>query len=81
LSWFEKLGIKILVAYGMTEDCCYNHIGKARGIPAGFCRKSIARLAINNIREGEIRDKKCGNMVGYYNQPELTAEALMKRAT
>jgi long-chain acyl-CoA synthetase len=28
LQWYEKLGVRILQAYGMTEDCVYAHFNR-----------------------------------------------------
>jgi long-chain acyl-CoA synthetase len=75
LSWFDKLGIKILVAYGMTEDCVYNHLETHSEYRMGSVGKALPKLKINITAEGEIRVKSEGNMKGYYKQPELTADA------
>jgi long-chain acyl-CoA synthetase len=28
VQWYEKLGVRILQAYGMTEDCVYAHFNR-----------------------------------------------------
>lgn len=75
LRWFEKLGIKILVAYGMTEDCVYNHIERPGDFRIGSVGKPLPGLQTKITPEGEIRVKSEGNMKGYYKEPGLTAEA------
>ena len=75
LVWFEKLGIKILVAYGMTEDCVYNHIERPGDYRIGSVGKALPGMQTKITAEGEIRVKSAGNMKGYYKEPALTAEA------
>ena len=75
LLWFEKLGIKILVAYGMTEDCVYNHIERPDDYRLGSVGKPLPGLQTKITPEGEIRLKSKGNMKGYYKEPLLTSEA------
>jgi long-chain acyl-CoA synthetase len=75
LLWFEKLGIKILVAYGMTEDCVYSHIERPDDYRIGSVGKALPELQTKISAEGEIRLKSKGNMKGYYKEPLLTSEA------
>ncbi len=75
LHWFDKLGIKILVAYGMTEDCVYNHIERPETYRVGSVGMPLPGLQTKISPEGEIRVKSIGNMKGYYKEPGLTAEA------
>jgi len=74
-EWFQQLGIKILVAYGMTEDCVYNHIERPGVSRFGSVGKPLPGLLTKIDANGELKVKSISNMVGYYNQPELTAEA------
>jgi long-chain acyl-CoA synthetase len=75
LIWFDKLGIKILVAYGMTEDCVYNHIERPDLYRLGSVGKALPGLQTKITADGEIRVKSKGNMKGYYKEPELTSAA------
>lgn len=75
LVWFQKLDIKILVAYGMTEDCVYNHLETSKLNRLGSVGKALPGLLCKISEEGEIRVKSEGNMKGYYKEPQLTAEA------
>jgi len=75
LKWFHKIGIPVVQAYGMTEDCVYAHFES----PKSFCRGSVGRpvtgLKTKFAEDGELRVKSVGNMKGYYKEPELTAKA------
>jgi len=75
LVWFEKLGIKILVVYGMTEDCVYNHLETHEVFRLGSVGKALPGLQTKITTDGEICVKSKGNMKGYYKEPALTAEA------
>ncbi|GAB4249332.1 MAG: AMP-binding protein [Ekhidna sp.] len=73
-EWYDKLGINILQGYGMTEDCILSHfgvIGKNRfGTVGQLMPKATARLS----PECEVQIKSDALMVGYYREPEKTAE-------
>lgn len=73
LEWFEKLGIIIYQAYGMTEDCVYSHFEKPGDHHFGKVGKPFPGLQVKIAEDGEIRLKSKGNMVGYYKEPEMTA--------
>ena len=75
LKWFHKIGIPVIQAYGMTEDCVYAHFEK----PTDFCLGSVGKpapgLKTKFAEDGELRVKSAGNMKGYYKEPEMTAQA------
>jgi long-chain acyl-CoA synthetase len=74
LKWFDKLGIRILQAYGMTEDCVYAHFNRPDANKHGTVGKPFKGLQVKISEEGEIRVKSTSNTIGYYKEPELTAE-------
>lgn len=73
LQWFEKLGIIIFQAYGMTEDCVYSHFERPGDYHFGKVGKPFPGLQVKIADDGEIRLKSKGNMLGYYKEPEMTA--------
>jgi len=75
LQWFQKLGITIFQAYGMTEDCIYSHFDRPGQYKFGKVGKPLSGLQTKIAENGELREKSRGNMKGYYKEPELTAEA------
>lgn len=75
LKWFEKIGVIIFQAYGMTEDCLYAHFNRHGANRHGTVGKGLTGLTVKITAEGEIRLKSPGNLKGYYNEPELTASA------
>ncbi|TAE50217.1 MAG: AMP-dependent synthetase, partial [Cytophagales bacterium] len=77
ITWFQKLGITIQEAYGMTENagCCTLmrtdniRIGTV-GNPYPNCELKISPV------DGEILTRAEWIMVGYYKEPEITAKTV-----
>ena len=73
MEWYEKLGITIHQGYGMTEDCILSHYN----LP-GINKFGTVGLPTNGVtsklsEEGEILIKSDVLMLGYYKEPEKTA--------
>ncbi|MCB0520060.1 MAG: AMP-binding protein [Lewinellaceae bacterium] len=77
LKWYDRLGIVIQEAYGMTENTAIVTITPRNKVKYGKVGKAIpgTQLKIDPVT-GEICTKAGGNMLGYYNEPEMTAEAI-----
>lgn len=74
ILWFDKLGITILQAYGMTEDCVYSHFCSPHINRYGTVGKALPEILIQIADDGEIRKKCKADMKGYYKEKEMTAE-------
>ena len=74
LAWFNKLGIEILQAYGLTENSC-SHLNRAGNNRPGTVGLPLSCFEVKIADDGEVRVKSAGNMKGYYKEPELTAAA------
>lgn len=74
IQWYRDLGLELLDVYGMTENFGYSHgsrPGEVRVGYVGHCNPGvICRIADN----GEVQVKSPGQMMGYYKNPEKTAE-------
>ena len=75
LKWFQKLGITILQAYGMSEDCVYAHFCRPNANRFGSVGLPFTGLQVKIAADGEICVKSEGNMKGYYHEPALTSQA------
>jgi long-chain acyl-CoA synthetase len=75
LEWFQKIGITIFQAIGMTEDCVHSHFNKHDANRFGTVGKSMTGVEVKFSSEGEMRIKSKSLMKGYYKEPELTAES------
>jgi long-chain acyl-CoA synthetase len=73
LDWYLKLGLQIVEAYGMTENCALSHatvLGKPRPGTVGPPYEGV-QCRIDK-ETGEIQIKGECLMLGYYKQPEAT---------
>ena len=74
LMWYRKLDLHLVEGYGMTEDFAFSHTTtKTQQLPGyvGITFPGVERRLDEN---GQVLIKSPGTMVGYYKQPELTAE-------
>lgn len=77
IKWFAVLGINIQEAYAMTENCCYSHVTFNDKIKIGYVGAALPYCDVKISDEGEILIKHEALMLGYYKEPELTAETIV----
>ena len=73
-EFFWAIGVPILNGWGMTETSsgiCSNTLLEHRFLTVG---KPFPGVEIKIAEDGEILVKGLGNMIGYHNKPEATAE-------
>ncbi len=75
MLWFKKLGITIIQAYGMTEDCIISHCNLPNKNKIGTVGKFTVGATAKLSDIGEICVKNDCLMLGYYKDPEETAKA------
>ena len=76
LSWYRRLGLELLEGYGMTENFNYSHTSMpGKGLP-GYVGNTYDDVECRIAADGEIQVKTPGKMMGYFNNPEATAEAI-----
>jgi long-chain acyl-CoA synthetase len=74
LQWYRKLDLHLVEGYGMTEDFAFSHTTtKTQQLPGyvGITFPGVERRIDEN---GQVLIKSPGTMIGYYKQPDLTAE-------
>lgn len=76
MEWYQKLGIEILQAYGMTEDCIHSHYNLPGQNRKGSVGKPIVGCEGKLSPDGEILLKANGTMVGYYKMEDKTKETI-----
>lgn len=74
MEWYDKLGLNILQAYGMTEDCIMSHFNVVGANKFGTVGPPLPGVESRLSPEGEVQVKSDALMVGYYKEPEKTAE-------
>jgi len=75
-SFFWALGVKILNGWGMTETASGATTNTERRHRFETVGPPLPGVEIKIAEDGEILIKGPGNMVGYYQNPEATAETL-----
>jgi long-chain acyl-CoA synthetase len=75
LAWYRHLGLELLEGYGMSENFNYSHLTRVGQGKAGFIGHPHDEVECRLSEQGEILVKSPGTMVGYYKEPQLTADA------
>ncbi len=76
LRWYGALGLKIGEVYGMTENWAVSHVAEPGADDTGTVGRAQAGVTCRIADIGEILVKSPGTMLGYYKNPELTAETI-----
>lgn len=72
MTWYEKIGITIHQAYGMTEDCALSHFNLPNQNIKGSVGKPLPGATAKLNELGEVCIKSNCLMMGYYKMPEAT---------
>jgi long-chain acyl-CoA synthetase len=75
-SFFRSLGINLKQLYGQTEAFLYVTAQKDGVVRADAVGPPSPNVALRIAENGEVQFKSPGMFMGYYGQPEKTAEAL-----
>ncbi len=76
LAWFRSLGLELLEGYGMSENFAYSHGSRPGQTRVGYVGHSAPGVETRIAENGEIQVKSPATMMGYFKQPEKTAEDL-----
>ena len=74
LLWFRKVGLNLVEGYGMTETGI-THTPEGGRCHPGYVGNGVPGVETKIAENGEILVKSPMNMLGYYKNPEGTAEA------
>ncbi len=75
ITWYRRLGLNLVEGYAMTEDFAYSHNSTPQINAPGCVGVPLPGVKVRISEDGEILIKSPGQLVGYYQRPDLTAEA------
>lgn len=76
MAWYQSLGLNIAEVYGMTENCGYSHLGRPTRYKKGWIGLPNPGVECRLSDERELLVRSNGTMMGYYKEPEKTAETI-----
>jgi long-subunit acyl-CoA synthetase (AMP-forming) len=74
IAWYRALGLNLMEGYAMTEDFAYSHASTEHFNAPGCVGLPMPGVKVRLSEEGEVQLKSPGQMLGYYQQPELDAQ-------
>ena len=75
-EFYRSLGINLKQLYGMTESCAYVSMQKDGDIDSESVVPPAPGVEIKISDSGEVMYKSPGNFIGYFKNPEGTAETM-----
>jgi len=75
LQWFDKLDIRLREIYGMTENCALSHSNQ-KELRFGTVGPPMESVEVKLSDEQEIMTRHVALMMGYYKEPEMTAQVM-----
>ena len=75
-EFYRSLGINLKQLYGMTESCAYVSMQKDGEIDSESVGPPAPGVEIKISDKGEVLYKSPGNFLGYFKNPEATAETV-----
>lgn len=77
IKWFRKIDIHIQEAYGMTENLGAVCMMPKEKIKDGYVGQLYPNMEVKiDDQTGEILTRSAWNMLGYYKEPEITANTI-----
>ncbi len=76
LDWFWSIGVPVREGYGQTENCAQATVNPAGDVRIGTVGVAVAGAEVRIAEDGEILTRGGGTFVGYYKNPQATAETI-----
>ncbi|HEX4855294.1 MAG TPA: AMP-binding protein [Limnobacter sp.] len=75
MAWYRQLGLELLEGYAMSENFAYSHCSLPGKVRVGYVGFPYPGVECKISEAGEVLVKSPCNMMGYYKNPELTAQS------
>ncbi len=75
VEWYRSLGLELLDCYGMSENFGISHASRPGAVRIGYVGSPQPGVEHRIANNGELQVKCVTQMLGYYKEPELTAES------
>ena len=75
INWYREVGLELLDGYAMSENFACSHFSRSGRVRVGYVGECLPGVECRIAADGEILVKSPGQMLGYFKQPELTAES------
>ncbi len=76
LEYFWALGVPVLEGYGMTENSAQATVTPVDGVRLGKVGRAVPDCDVRIADDGEILTRGPGTFVGYFRDPEATADTI-----
>jgi long-chain acyl-CoA synthetase len=76
MEFFHALGVPVIEGYGLTETASSATVNEPNDFRIGTVGRPVEGAEIRVAEDGEILIRSDSVFVGYYKEPEATAEAL-----
>lgn len=76
LAFFWSIGVPVREGYGQTENTAQGTVNPERDVRIGTVGVAVAGAEIRIADDGEILTRGDGTFVGYFKNPEATAETI-----
>lgn len=74
IKWFREIGLELLDGYGMSENFATSHCSRPGQMRIGYVGSTVPGVTCRISEQGEILVRSPAQMMGYYKDPEKTAE-------
>jgi len=76
LQWYRRLGLELLEGYAMSENFSYSHTSLPGETRIGYVGRTNPGVEQRIGEGGEVLVKSPSTMLGYFKNPQLSAEAM-----